>query len=52
MNLDRIQITLLRLKDGARLLRLTESETGFGIGTSPESKSPSVETETDAEGTV
>jgi hypothetical protein len=31
MNLDRIQITLLRLKDGARLLRLTESETGLAL---------------------
>jgi hypothetical protein len=31
MKAETIQITLLRLKDGTRLLRLTESETGLAL---------------------
>jgi hypothetical protein len=31
MQTDNIQITLLRLKDGSRLLRLSESETGLAL---------------------
>jgi hypothetical protein len=31
MHADSIQITLLKLKDGTRLLRLTESETGLAL---------------------
>jgi|GEM_PF-1365694 hypothetical protein len=31
MHADTIQITLLKLKDGTRLLRLTESETGLAL---------------------
>jgi hypothetical protein len=31
MHAETIQITLLRLKDGTRLLRLTESETGLAL---------------------
>lgn len=31
MHADNIQITLLRLKDGSRLLRLIESETGLAL---------------------
>lgn len=31
MQTDNIQITLLRLKDGSRLIRLTESETGLAL---------------------
>jgi hypothetical protein len=31
MQTDNIQITLLRLKDDTRLLRLTESETGLAL---------------------
>jgi len=31
MHADNIQITLLKLKDGSRLLRLTESETGLAL---------------------
>jgi len=31
MQTDNIQITLLRLKDGSRLLRLSEPETGLAL---------------------
>ena len=31
MQTDNIQITLLRLKDGSRLLRLSEAETGLAL---------------------
>lgn len=31
MYADRIQITLLRLKDGSRVLRLTEPDTGLTL---------------------
>lgn len=31
MHADTIQITLLKLKDGTRLLRLIESETGLAL---------------------
>ena len=31
MQTDTIQITLLRLKDGSRLLRLSEPETGLAL---------------------
>lgn len=31
MNADNIQITLLKLKDGSRLLRLSEPETGLAL---------------------
>ena len=31
MQTDKIQITLLRLKDGTRLLRLSEPETGLAF---------------------
>ena len=31
MQADNIQITLLRLKDGSRLLRLSEPETGLAL---------------------
>ena len=31
MKADTIQITLLKLKDGSRLLRLTEAETGLAL---------------------
>ena len=31
MHAENIQITLLKLKDGSRLLRLSESETGLAL---------------------